>query len=101
MTFACEPAADGERTSNPLHEAHHAADRPGAVNCLPRKACPAKMTNQPPGIQSITASARVSSVTGMARFRISAVFRLMTNSNLVGACTGRSAGFSPLRMRST
>ena len=30
-----------------------------------------------------------------------AVFRLITSSYLVGACTGRSAGFSPLRMRST
>ena len=28
-----------------------------------------------------------------------AVLRLITISNLVGACTGRSAGFSPLRMR--
>jgi hypothetical protein len=26
---------------------------------------------------------------------------LITSSYLVGACTGRSAGFSPLRMRST
>jgi hypothetical protein len=30
-----------------------------------------------------------------------AVLRLITSSNLVGACTGRSAGFSPLRMRLT
>src|SRR6516164_11547729 len=30
-----------------------------------------------------------------------AVFRLITSSYLFGACTGRSAGFSPLRMRST
>jgi hypothetical protein len=30
-----------------------------------------------------------------------AAFRLMISSYLVGACTGRSAGFSPLRMRST
>jgi hypothetical protein len=29
-----------------------------------------------------------------------AVLRLITVSNLVGACTGRLAGFSPLRMRS-
>jgi hypothetical protein len=29
-----------------------------------------------------------------------AVLRLMTSSYLVGFCTGRSAGFSPLRMRS-
>ena len=30
-----------------------------------------------------------------------AALRLTTSSYLVGACTGRSAGFSPLRMRST
>jgi hypothetical protein len=30
-----------------------------------------------------------------------AVLRLITSSYFVGACTGRSAGFSPLRMRST
>jgi GAF domain-containing protein len=29
-----------------------------------------------------------------------AVLRLITNSNLIGCTTGRSAGFSPLRMRS-
>ena len=29
-----------------------------------------------------------------------AVFRLITSSNLVGCMTGRSAGFSPLRMAS-
>jgi hypothetical protein len=27
-------------------------------------------------------------------------FALITSSYLVGACTGKSAGFSPLRMRS-
>jgi len=27
------------------------------------------------------------------------VFKLIINSYLVGACTGRSAGFSPLRIR--
>ena len=30
-----------------------------------------------------------------------AVLMLITNSYFVGACTGRSAGFSPLRIRST
>src|SRR5262249_62410726 len=50
---------------------------------------------------SITSSARASSAGGIATPRAFAVFMLMTNSYLVGACTGRSAGFSPLRMRST
>jgi hypothetical protein len=30
-----------------------------------------------------------------------AVLRLIAVSNLVGVCTGRSAAFSPFRMRST
>src|SRR5262245_693533 len=50
---------------------------------------------------SITSSARASSVGGTSRPSALAVLRLMTSSNFVGACTGRSAGFSPLNMRST
>src|SRR6266446_2690992 len=50
---------------------------------------------------SITLSARASSVGGTARPRSLAVLRLMVSSYLVGTCTGRSAGFVPLRMRST
>src|SRR5262245_17827688 len=50
---------------------------------------------------SITSSALARSVGGTSRPSAFAVFRLITSANLVGACTGRSAGFSPLRMRST
>src|SRR5262249_92313 len=52
-------------------------------------------------VHSITSSARASSAGGTSRPRAFAVLRLMTSSYLFGACTGRSAGFSPLRMRST
>ena len=38
---------------------------------------------------------------GMVRPSAFAVLRLIANSYLVGDCTGRSAAFSPLRMRST
>jgi hypothetical protein len=48
-------------------------------------------------IYSITSSARASSVGGTSRPSALAVLRLITSSYLVGACTGRSAGFSPLR----
>ena len=54
-----------------------------------------------PPHHSITSSARASSVCGTVRPSAFAVLRLITSSYLVGACTGRSAGFSPLRMRST
>src|SRR6516225_7555534 len=50
---------------------------------------------------SITSSARASTGVGISRPSALAVLRLMTKSYLVGACTGRSAGFSPLRIRST
>jgi hypothetical protein len=50
---------------------------------------------------SITSSARASSVGGTVRPSAFAVLRLITRSNLVGCSTGRSAGRSPLRMRST
>src|SRR5262249_19129463 len=54
-----------------------------------------------PSHHSITSSARASRLSGTVRASAFAVLRLMTSSYLVGACTGRSAGFSPLRMRST
>src|SRR5262249_29953333 len=52
-----------------------------------------------PPHHSITSSARASSVGGTVRPIVFAVCRLMTNSNLVGCTTGRSAGFAPLRIR--
>ena len=48
---------------------------------------------------SITSSARASSVGGMVSPSALAVLRLMISSTLVDCWTGRSAGFSPLRMR--
>src|SRR5262249_19013405 len=50
---------------------------------------------------SITSPPRASTPHGTSRPSGLAVLRLITRSYLVGACTGRSAGFSPLRMRST
>src|SRR6516165_8565959 len=52
------------------------------------------------GRHSITSSARSSSCGGTSRPRAFAVLRLTTSSNLTGAWTGSSLGFSPLRMRS-
>jgi len=50
---------------------------------------------------SITSSARASSDGGTVRPSALAVRRLIRKSNLVACCTGRSAGFSPLRIRPT
>src|SRR4051794_16925612 len=46
---------------------------------------------------SMTSSARTSSDGGTARPSALAVFMLITNSNVVGCRTGRSAGLAPLR----
>jgi hypothetical protein len=48
---------------------------------------------------SITSSAASGRPSGMFRPSILAVLRLITSSNLVGSWTGRSPGFSPLRIR--
>src|SRR5262249_26095677 len=50
---------------------------------------------------SITSSAATSSLSGTVRPSALAVFILRVVSYLVGACTGRSAGLAPRRMRST
>src|SRR6267378_7839123 len=52
-------------------------------------------------IYSITWSARPRTDGGIVRPSAFAVLRLMTNSNLVGCSTGRSAGLAPFRIRST
>src|SRR5262249_45309194 len=48
---------------------------------------------------SITSAAMASSPGGKLRPNALAVLRLITSSNLVDCMTGRSAGFSPLRIR--
>ena len=50
---------------------------------------------------SITSSAATSSVFGTVSPRALAALRLRTISTRVDCCTGRSAGFSPLRIRPT
>src|SRR5262245_22429623 len=60
-----------------------------------------QLDERAPPHHSITSSARASKVGGSSRSSALAVLRLITSSNLVGVCTGRSPGFSPLRMRST
>ena len=50
---------------------------------------------------SIISSARESKLGGTVRPIALADFKLMTSSYLFGSCTGSSAGFSPLRIRST
>src|SRR6516164_3803782 len=56
---------------------------------------------QMPAYCSITSSTSASRFAGTARPSALAVLRLMASSDAVGCWTGRLAGFSPLRMRST
>ena len=51
------------------------------------------------GLYSITSLAVASSVSGMVSPIAFAVLVLITSSNFVTCCTGKSAGLSPLRMR--
>jgi len=51
-------------------------------------------------VHSMTSSAATRRVWGMMTPSVLAVLRLITNSNFVGNCTGRSAGFAPLSTRS-
>src|SRR5262249_55029504 len=67
----------------------------------PRRRAPEPRNEIPPSNHSITSSARSRIDCGTVRPSALAALRLTAISNLVGACTGRSAGFSPLRMRST
>src|SRR5262249_14902390 len=67
----------------------------------PRSRCSAEQRDERASSHSITSSARASSVGGTSKPKALAVFRLTTNSNLVPCCTGRSAGFAPLRILST
>src|SRR5262249_49809683 len=71
----------------------------------PRGCCAAEQRDELAALylrgHSMTSSARASTVVGISRPSAFAVLRLSTSSYFVGACTGRSAGFSPLRMRST
>ena len=50
-------------------------------------------------LHSITSSAATCRLTGTVSPSALAVLRFITSSNLVGCTTGKSAGFSPLRMR--
>src|SRR5205823_3632097 len=65
----------------------------------PRHRRAAEKGDELASFHSITSSASVNTLAGTSRPSALAVLRLITISNLVGWTTGRSLGFSPLRMR--
>ena len=107
------------RLKNPFRLRKRSPELVGALYGPPRSRIvpPAKTQPRPPLSQlstarhrsvlncapfhSITPSAPTSSEAGAVRSSAIAVLRVTTISYFTGACTGRSAGFSPLRMRST
>src|SRR5262249_36025297 len=62
---------------------------------------PRRRRDELAAFHSITSSGGASSVGGVSTLSAFAVARLMTSSNLAPASTGRSADFSPLRIRPT
>src|SRR5262245_34925046 len=88
----------GETGRREIAKTHHALLRPRRER--PRRRAAEQRDEVATAAHSITSSARASTAAGMSRPRAFAVLRLTTSSYLVGACTGRSPGFSPLRMRS-
>src|SRR5262249_21456820 len=65
----------------------------------PRGRRAAEQRDELAAFHSITSSASASSRSGTSMPSAFAVLRLITNSNFVDCWTGKSAGFSPLRMR--
>jgi len=61
----------------------------------------AEQRNEVAARHSITSSARTSSGGGTSSPSALAALRLISSSNFVGCWIGKSAGFSPLRMRLT
>src|SRR5207249_4403413 len=59
----------------------------------------AKQCDELAAFHSMTSSARPSSARGKVMPSVFAVLRLITSSTFVACWTGKSAGFSPLRMR--
>ena len=93
-------------------------DRSGSITSIPRcpryvRSCsksggkadvpggPSRANFGSSDAHSMILSARIRIVGGTVKFEALAVLRLTTSSNLVGCSTGMSAGFAPLRMRST
>src|SRR5262249_48138719 len=95
------PAYRSRRIALRPYDARNSRHRSGARGQMQELSTGKFHLNLPPSHHSITSLARASTVVGTSRPSAFAALRLMTNSYLVGACTGRSPGFSPLRMRST
>ena len=105
--FRRRPVVRIRLLSSPYHrrfKRQEDADAPHAVGLLrarserPRRRA-AEERDELAASHSMITSAMASNVGGTISPSAFADLRLITSSNLVGCITGRSAGFSPLRMR--
>jgi hypothetical protein len=74
------------------------------ARCAPAAKWPggraAKQHDELAALHSIASSVSASSLSGMVRPSVFAVFRLITSSSLAGCSTGKSVGLAPLRILS-
>ena len=91
--FGSKAEPDGPEIRLPHHPQYRTLSARSAMSekCQHRKSPP----------HSITSSAVATRVCGTVRPSALAVLRLITSATLVDCCTGRSAGLSPFRIRST
>src|SRR5215472_12517293 len=105
-----KPLPKGPYSLLPLRivgDTHEHRDPPHSIEPLlcartegPHDRCrAAEQRDERAAFHSITSSASASSLSGILRPSAFAVLRLITNANLMDCITGRSAGFSPLRIR--
>src|SRR5262249_6569422 len=91
---------DGIDSRRRVEKADHRHRRLLRPRCeRPRRRRAAEQRDECAAFHSITSSASNCIELGTARPKAFAVLKLITNSNLVDRCTGRSAGFSPLTIR--
>src|SRR5258707_14986509 len=99
-----EPAVESPRRRKLTHgqyDMRHAVDPNRGLSCghghpSPQSRRATEQRYELAAPHSITSSARAMSESGTVRPSALAVLRLITVSYLVGACTGKSTGFSPL-----
>src|SRR5437868_13656771 len=96
----------GGGTRSEVKKGNASALRPLRAGDARQQQCPRGAQNETagrrcPAAHSITSSALTRSDCGTVRPSALAVFRLITNSNLVGCSTGRSAGLAPFKILST
>src|SRR5215470_12979713 len=99
QTFLEGTDIGGLRLAAAAENSHHWHSLLPRARCKRPRRRATKARNELPAPHSITSSARTSREAGKVMPSVLAVLRLMTNSNLVDCITGRSAGFSPLRIR--